>query len=54
MAFLWYDNFSCAPAFEDPSNVSYVMYIFIVGFITPNIFIIFTSIEVLRIHKQVS
>ena len=48
------NSFSCAPAFDDPNNTSYVVYILILGFIIPNITLIFTSTEVLRLHKLVS
>ena len=46
--------FSCAPAWDDKTNVSYTIYIFLVGFFTPNSIIICTSAEVLRIHKKVN
>ena len=48
------NSFSCAPAFDDPNNTSYVVYILILGFVIPNITLIFTSTEVLRLHKLVS
>lgn len=46
--------FSCAPAWDDNTNVSYTIYIFLVGFFTPNSIIICTSAGVLRIHKKVN
>ena len=46
--------FSCAPAWDDNTNISYTIYIFLVGFFTPNSIIICTSAEVLRIHKKVN
>ena len=47
------NSFSCAPAFDDPNNTSYVVYILILGFVIPNITLIFTSTEVLRLHRLV-
>ena len=47
------NSFSCAPAFDDPDNTSYVVYILTLGFVIPNITLIFTSTEVLRLHRLV-
>ena len=45
---------SCAPAWDDPEGSSYIVYILIIGFVIPNIMIIFSSCDVLRYHKKVS
>ena len=45
---------SCSPAWSDPNNVHYVIYVFTVGFLVPNLIITCTSIDLVQVHKKVS
>ena len=47
-------TFSCAPAWEDPANISYTWYLMIIGFILPLIIILYTSLNVIyNLHKVI-
>jgi hypothetical protein len=45
---------SCAPAWEDPANLSYTWYLMIVGFFIPLAIILYTSADVLYLLNKVS
>ena len=48
-----YTFFSCSPSWGHPESMSFIIYIFMIGYIVPHIIIVFTSVQVLNIHKEV-
>ena len=44
---------SCSPSWGHPESMSFIIYIFMIGYIVPHIIIVFTSVQVLKIHKEV-
>ena len=45
--------FSCSPSWADPDSMSFIIYIFMIGYIIPHIIIVVTSVKLLDIHKDV-
>merc|ERR1712018_1016812 len=46
------NGLSCSPSWADPESKSFIIYIFMIGFVVPNIVITFTSVQVVNIHKE--